>query len=1150
MPDRITGSRIRNTSISGAWLNSAFAILSLILSIVSVSTSASAQEFDFFEQHVRPVLIEHCYQCHSAESTVLKGALLLDSREGVLKGGVSGRPAVVPGAPEQSLLVEAIQYQNAELQMPPQHQLAQPQIDAIVQWIASGAPDPRTGASAVQHASRESLWALQPVSEPAIPTVANSGWVRTPIDAFILAELEERALTPAPPADKFALIRRATFDLTGLPPTAEEVEAFLADASPEAYAKVVDRLLASPHYGERWGRHWLDVARYADTKGYVYGDREEGRFVHSYVYRDWVVKALNDDMPYDRFLMLQIAGDRIATEENPQDLAAMGFLTLGRRFLGVMHDIIDDRIDTLMRGTQALTVACARCHDHKFDPIPTEDYYSLYGVFSASSERSVQLVSNPEPNEAYKAYEAQHSARVADFQKKFTEKADELSSRLRSQIKDYLVAVLEADKLPTEDFYEIRQAHEMNPTIVRKWQAYLQKRDATDPVFGPWQSFAAMPADTFAESAKQYIAEKLPKEAPKTEGETAPAPIFNKRIADALRDAPPASMKEVAERYGDQFLRVRELWRDTLEQSAVKGEATPTGLPDADDEALRQVLYAPDSPVTVPEGAIVDLEWYFDEPTRVELGRLQRLIDAAIVEQPGSPPHAVILEDKSALRNARVFKRGNPAMRGDEVPRQYLAALEGPARRPFEVGSGRLELARAIASDKNPLTARVMVNRIWQNHFGQGLVSTPSDFGSRSERPSHPELLDWMATAFMREGWSMKKLHRMIMLSSVYQQSSSPEPSAALAAESADPENRLLWKFNRQRLDFESMRDALLAVSGSLDVTMGGRGVDIVKSPSMSRRTIYGYVDRQFLPAVFRVFDFPNPDMHSPQRHDTTVPQQSLFLMNSPFLMAQSRALASRTETVESGRADDRIRAMYRAVYQRAATEDEIYKGLVFLASVPPPPEPEALSPASNAWQYGYGAYDAEAKRMKSFTPLPHFTGEAWQGGSSYPDGKLGWLKLTPLKGHPGDDMEHMVIRRWISPMSGTVNISGEVHHDTPAGNGIAARILSSRHGLLGEWPIHNSHVVVDIRELAVEPGDTIDFVVDIAGQLNSDDFRWSPTIARAAPAPAEAGANYIAAWSAEKDFAGLPDALEPPLAPWEQYAQVLLLSNEFSFVD
>ncbi|NUM52127.1 MAG: DUF1553 domain-containing protein [Candidatus Hydrogenedentes bacterium] len=1114
-------------------------------------SGAEDPSFDYFEQHIRPVLIEHCYTCHSAESESLKAGLLLDTREGALKGGDSGKAAVVPGAPEQSRIIEAIRYQNPDLQMPPKQKLDDAAIEAIITWIAMGAPDPRDGQALAPKPQSRKLWATEPVADPPVPAVNDASWIKTPVDAFVLSKLEAAGLAPAPPADKRTLIRRATYDLTGLPPTPEEVDAFLADDSLDAYSKVVERLLASPHYGERWGRHWLDVARYADTKGYVYGDREEARFVHSHVYRDWVVRALNNDMPYDKFLLLQIAGDQIAGEADKEDLAAMGFLTLGRRFLGVMHDIIDDRIDTLMRGTQALTVACARCHDHKFDPIPTEDYYALYGVFAGSSERTVELASNVEETDSFKAYREQHDARVAEFNKKFEEKADELSTRLRGQIKEYLVAVLDADTLPTEDFYEIRQANELNPTIVRKWQAFLLKRAKDDPVFGPWLSYAAMPADAFADAAAKYTAERFPKEEKKEEkkeGETeaaTSAPV-NARIADLFREKPPASMKEVAERYGDLLLQIRDTWRDTLEQASVKAQPMPTGLANTEDEALRQVLYAPDAPVTVPAGAIVDLEWYFDEPTRVELGKMQRLIDQSIVEQSGSTPHAVILEDRAEQKNPRVFKRGNPANRGDEVPRQYLAVLSGPDRQPFQTGSGRLELARAIASDKNPLTARVMVNRMWLGHFGQGLVRTPSDFGSRSELPSHPELLDWLASHFMREGWSMKKMHRIIVLSNTYQQSSTPASESA--GTGADPENRLLWHFNRQRLDFEGMRDFVLAASGRLDLAIGGRADDFVKNPENARRTIYGYVDRQFLPGVFRVFDFPNPDMHSPQRFDTTVPQQSLFLMNGRFLMEQARCLANRTGTASAD--DARIRDMYRIVYQRDPTDTEVQRGLAFVASVPPVPPPAPIPQTVTAWKYGYGAFDAETQRMKSFEPLPHFTGHAWQGGTAYPDDKLGWLKLTADTGHPGNDMDHAVIRRWISPISGAVNISGKIKHETSLGNGIGARVVSGKHGVLGEWKLHNSEVAVDLKGIAVEPDDTLDFVVDIADQLNSDDFRWTPIVTRSSPAPAEAGADYVTEWNAAKDFAGEPEALPDPLPAWGQYAQVLLLSNEFAFID
>jgi hypothetical protein len=397
----------------------------LWLALCAGEFPAQSDEFDFFEKHIRPVLVERCYDCHNAESEQVKGGLMLDSREGMLKGGASGMPAIVPGDPEASLLIEAIRYENEKLQMPRKGpRLTEEQVEQFTAWIKAGAPDPRTRSPSRDQTSPQLHWAFQPPKKYTIPQVKAVTWPESPIDNFILVELEKNGLIPSPKADKHTLIRRATFDLIGLPPTQSEVEAFLQDHSPDAFARVVNRLLDSPRYGERYARYWLDLARYSDTKGYVYGG-EETRTVHSHVYRDWVIRAFNEDLPYDQFLLQQIAADQMdengrplpeGIRPNPRlSLAAMGFLTLGRRFLGVLHDIIDDRIDVVTRGVLGLTVSCARCHDHKFDPIPTKDYYSLYGVFSASTERTVSLITAPERTEAFLAYESwkEHSKPTA-----------------------------------------------------------------------------------------------------------------------------------------------------------------------------------------------------------------------------------------------------------------------------------------------------------------------------------------------------------------------------------------------------------------------------------------------------------------------------------------------------------------------------------------------------------------------------------------------------------------------------------------------------------------------------------------------------------------------------------------------------------------
>ncbi|MEW6155956.1 MAG: PSD1 and planctomycete cytochrome C domain-containing protein [Verrucomicrobiota bacterium] len=1124
----------------------------LFLSLALAGSFAHAGDIEFFEKRIRPVLVERCYRCHSAESEKLKGGLRLDSREGILRGGESGQPAIVPGQPEASLLIEAIRYTNEDLRMPPKERLSETQVEDFAAWVKAGAPMPDPMAAKAGGLDRaENHWAFQPPRRVAPPKVRDESWIQTPIDRFILSALEAKGLKPSQSADKRTLLRRVTFDLTGLAPTASEMETFLNDASPGAYARTIDRLLASPHYGERWGRYWLDVARFADTKGYVYSDREEGRFVHSSAYRDWVIRALNEDMPYDLFLLLQIAGDQLvnANDARPRyaidrdDLAAMGFVTLGRRFLGVVHDIIDDRIDTLMRGTQALTVSCARCHDHKFDPIPIQDYYSLYGVFAGGTEKMMSL-SGDTRGEVYKLYEAGLKERIGKFNQTLEKKREEFSNRFRNKSSEYLVAVLDVKKLPTEEHYEIRGPDDLNPTVVRQWEAFLlQTRAGYHAVFAPWHELAKIPDREFPTHAPRAL-EQL-------QGNRESTSRVNPLVLRALTEKPLASMRQAAERYGELLARIHAEWQAQVQAAKTNQTSAPAELPDPDAEELRQVLYGPGSPVNIPLLAPADLEWYFDEPTRVELMKQAAEIERWIIKSPGAPPHAVILEDRPQQKNPRVFIRGNPANKGPEVPRQFLALLSGPKRQPFRQGSGRLELAQAIANRNNPLTARVMVNRVWLHHFGAGLVRTPSDFGTRSEPPSHPELLDWLAHWFMDQGWSLKQLHRLILLSSVYQQTSDPMASSkgGLSAQ-LDPENRLLWRMNRQRLDFEALRDALLQATGELDLRMGGASADLFKPPFNKRRTIYGLIDRQFLPGVFRVFDFANPDMHSPQRIGTTVPQQALFFMNSPFVVERARALMKRPEFNAAKDPEKRVDKLFQTLFQRSPTRAQMKSALAFLDSVESEPPLEPPPPKPSAWQYGFGEFDETAQRVKHFEALPHFTGDAWQGGPKWPDEKLGWVQLTAEGGHAGNDLQHAAIRRWTAPQDGRISISGAIHHEHEAGDGIRARIVSSRQGLLGAWEIHKNKKEVELKSVEVRKGDTLDFLVDIRGNLNSDMFKWAPVLKAELAPPPGSDAHYVSEWNARKEFAGPAPRPPEPLTAWEQYAQVLLLANEFVFVD
>ena len=901
----------------------------LAASAARAEPAPSAEALKFFENKVRPVLAEHCYNCHGPKKQ-MGGGLRMDTRDGVLKGG-DGGPAVVPGDPTKSPMIRAIEWAG-DVKMPPKTKLPPDAVAVLTTWVKMGAPWPAGGndtATAppdkIQEAARKH-WAFQPVKLPALPEVKNAAWVRTPVDRFILAKLEDKGYAPAAAADRRTLVRRATFDLIGLPPTPEELDAAQNDQSPEWFAKVVDRLLASPHYGERWGRHWLDVARYADTKGYVF--LEERKFPASYTYRDYVVRAFNDDLPYNQFILEQLAADQLPKRDDARYLAAMGYLTLGRRFLNNVHDIIDDRIDVAMRGLQGLTVTCARCHDHKFDPIPTKDYYSLYGVFSASVEpKDLPLIGDVERTAAFIAYEKELQTREQSLQAGTEKKYAELLQKLRGQVGDYLIAVRDGERQPGEEAYQPLNPGELNPEITNRWQQFLAgTRKQHHPIFAAWHQLAALPQKEFAEKAKELA----PKLAANDDGDKKLNPLVAKLFADRV----PATLRDAARWYGELFAETDKQWRETNKDGKLKA------LPDADREALRQVLHAANTPTALSLDEVQNKK-LFDRAAREHITGLKKKIDELKANSPAAPPRAMVLNDVPKPGPTHVLVRGNPNNRGEAVPRQFLAILSGPQRKPFANGSGRLELAQAIASESNPLTARVMANRIWLHHFGQGIVRTPSDFGLRSETPTHPELLDWLAATFMESGWSVKKLHRQIVLSSAYQQSSTADPKQL----QADVENRLVGRMNRRRLDFEQLRDSLLAVTGKLDPAVGGPAVEITAAPYPRRRTLYAFIERQNLPGVFRTFDLASPDVSTGQRYTTTVPQQALFLMNSPFVVEQARRVATRF--ADEPDVAQRITQMYRYCYGRTPDADELALGKRFLdeASKEAPSGKQPLAP-------------------------------------------------------------------------------------------------------------------------------------------------------------------------------------------------------------
>ena len=1089
------------------------------------------EHLDFFETRVRPVLAERCYGCHGPD--LQRADLRLDAREAILRGSDSG-PVVEPGNPEASRLLAVIAY-DGKIQMPPDGKLSDHDIEALTHWVALGAPWPAeapppmaTFEGRLEHA-REHHWAFKPVADPPVPSLAAAEWVRTPVDAFIYEQLTARELTPSPEADKATLLRRVSFDLTGLPPTPEEMEAFLADDSPDAYEQVVERLLASPHYGERWARHWLDVARYADTKGYVF--QEERSFGFSHTYRDYVIRAFNDDLPYDRFIQEQIAADLVDNGDNREPLAAMGFLTLGRRFIGNIHDITDDRIDVVTRGFLGLTVSCARCHDHKYDPVSIEDYYAMYGIFRSTREPGeMPLLREPDPEDPqHQAFLAELAEREARTEEILDELHLDLLRHSREKIADYLRTAQEAMELSNESepFRTLAKKRDLRWQLVDRWRQFLgAQAEANDAEFSLWRGYAALDPETFAEEAPGVL------EAVQAEH------AVNEHIAAAFAEVPPTSLEEAAQRYAAIIGNADAAWREHLSLRAQQGaSAEGDTLTDAALEALRQIVYAASGPANVPRDRVYNLS---DVPTQDRVRQRRLAVDRLKATHPGRPDRAVSLEE-GPLFDPFVFRRGQPGLRGDDVPRRNLALFE-PELEPYTESSGRLELAQSIASPENPLTARVMVNRVWMHHFGAPLVGTPSDFGLRSEPPTHPELLDHLAMRFVESGWSVKELHRIIVLSATYRQSS----EARAEALAIDPENAMLWRQNRRRLDFEAFRDSLLVASGALDTTLFGESVDITQEPFPTRRTVYSYIERQNLPALFRTFDFATPDAHSPRRYQTTVPQQALFMMNSPFIVEQARTLARRETILAREQPAERIQALYETLFQRAPEDDELALGLAFVSEGFPE------TPAVTEWQYGHGAIDEDTGAVTAFSRFEFYGYDNWRASNEHPDPNLGWLTLSATGGHPGEGPDSVVIRRWVAPANGTISVEGQLRHAQEQGDGVIGTIVSSRKGLLRRRDVYNAEHDLRLRAYPVEQGEIIDFVVASGPTQSYDSFRWAPIITyidmeREVEERRFASMPPRTEWNAETDFAGPPPA---PLEPWEQYAQVLLMTNEFAFVD
>jgi mono/diheme cytochrome c family protein len=894
---------------------------------------------EFFETKVRPVLAANCFSCHTSNKM---GGLRVDSSEALLTGGKTG-PAIVPGDPDKSLLLQLVKHADAKKRMPMGSKLKDDEIAALDAWIRAGAKWPKTAATQtaqksgddyVIHPEQRKFWSFQPLKNPEPPAVKNVKWANTAIDKFILARLEKEGIAPVKPASRRDLIRRATLGLTGLPPTIEEIEAFEKDTSKDAWAKVVDRLLASPHYGERLGRFWLDVARYGEDDYRSLDPMRRGYnpYPNAYLYRDWVVKAFNDDLPFDQFVKAQVAGDQMDEKIRYQTIAATGFLGLGPWYYdnGAVEvtraDERHDRVDAITRGFLGLTVACARCHDHKYDPIPTKDYYSLAGVFYNTQYEEYPLAPKSVVDKFAKIEEAIDTKQKLLMETQMNLTA-QLARTLAFETANYLEGVFEVTGKPKKEIADVVEARKLDYELLARWIRYMGRTTDKYKNKDAWQ--AMIKKGGSPEEAKK-LAEKLQSEVVAVMLARAEIDEENKVIADkAIEGTKRKKRTNKPSNFvtNDDFcpgcaLQLKSLPED---QNFFFTEVFQRELNDSDDP---NAMMAMGGRFGKP-GVLMFRGWGLEKRLGAEalaqINSIKTDIEAERKKIEPFYPFAHGVKDLPNIKDLPLSIRGNPENLGPEVPRHFLSVLSEENPKPFSKGSGRLELAEAIV--KQPIAMRVFVNRIWRSHFGTGIVDTPSNFGTTGERPTNPELLEYLATYFVNNGLSVKKLQREILMSSVYQLSS--EDSAAAFAK--DSGNRLYWRFNKQRMDAEQLRDSVLRVAGNLEDSLGGPSEEL--SPANKRRTLYGKVSRYKLDEYLQLFDFPNPNISAERRFTTTVPLQRLFLMNSDFMQVQAEALAKRVINEADNRS--RVKKMYELVYGRVPTEQEIQVGLAYIKSEP-----------------------------------------------------------------------------------------------------------------------------------------------------------------------------------------------------------------------
>jgi hypothetical protein len=880
---------------------------------------------EVFEKNARPLFVEKCQGCHNAK--LKSGGFDLSSPAAIKEAasmGIFGTAA----DPENSPILKALTYEG-QIKMPPQGKLPAETVAAVREWVAAGAPIPAVTPSAgdsltgtgvrpvalrgVITDADKNFWAFKPISQAAPPTPKQKDWATNPIDAFILANLEKNGLPPAPPADKTTLLRRAAFDLTGLPPTERELQDFLADKSPNAFEKVVDRLLASPRYGEQWGRHWLDVMRYADSTG----SDEDHRYPHAWRYRDYVIQAFNDDMPYNEFVREQLAGDILAADTNSgvgyRGIVATGFLALGKKALAQKdlplkrYDVVDDQIDVTSKAFLGLTVACARCHDHKFDPIATRDYYQLAAIFASTLSYANGATGDPiqtplaPPGEfeafkkqwaAYNAIERQ-VARIIDFDNDAQKRRDAAERTIASSM---LAAYGVYGK--GEALTDAAAAAKLDEKQLRRWVDYL--RDGKGPELAKW------------------------------------------------RAATDANRKDIAAEYQEEFRRSAYQYDQDLSWWKQAQGSFPNAGKIAGPHPRMSAAKDPFFVTVWQDGGPLhrsrDEQMASLSPEKA--AQAQKLMAQALEMEKNLPtkevPMACAVKEGTRMLQS-VFVRGDYHGAGDAVEETAPAILQLYAPASFaKTTSGRLELADWIVDPRNPLPSRVMANRIWQGHFGDGIVRTPDNYGRLGERPSNPELLDYLAKTFMENGWSIKKMNRMIMLSKTYQMSAAYDQ----ATKAKDPENRMLSHFPRQRLSIEEIRDAYLAMGGDLDLTMGGTldpgvGTDgetssgrISMNPEKTnRRSIYLPLRRSNLPTLYALFDFGDATTPDGHRSQTTVATQALFVMNSPLVIREATRVA-RSVLGHEKQDKRRVEEIYLRVLDRRPDANEVDQGLSYLSNL------------------------------------------------------------------------------------------------------------------------------------------------------------------------------------------------------------------------